>query len=216
MKKEIIKPFDLASYKNGAKVKTRDGHEVRIICTDAKNEYYPIIGLVINNGDEHITLYTLEGKVDSAKSTIHAEDLVIVEEVEEPEFWSDCTYNTFDGFIINTGQSISKIQNISNIKLHHDVYATEKQAKSALAMARISQIMANDIENFGGVITDEEWENAEWKFVIYRNGSFICKTAIMNDYSFLAFHTEKQRDLFLEKYPQLVKDYLMIPDEETK
>ena len=26
MKKEIIKPFDLASYKNGAKVKTRDGH----------------------------------------------------------------------------------------------------------------------------------------------------------------------------------------------
>ena len=36
MKKEIIKPFDLEAYKNGAKVRTRDGHEARIICTDAK------------------------------------------------------------------------------------------------------------------------------------------------------------------------------------
>lgn len=28
MKKEIIKPFDLEAYKNGVKVKTRDGHLV--------------------------------------------------------------------------------------------------------------------------------------------------------------------------------------------
>ena len=70
--------------------------------------------------------------------------------------------------------------------------------------------MANDIANFGGVITDEEWNNDEWKFVIYRNGSCICKTAIIHDYHFLAFYTEKQRDLFLKIYPQLVKDYLMI------
>ena len=27
MKKEIIKPFDLEAWKNGAKVKTRNGHE---------------------------------------------------------------------------------------------------------------------------------------------------------------------------------------------
>ena len=77
-------------------------------------------------------------------------------------------------------------------------------------MSRISQIMANDIANFGGVITDEEWNNDEWKFVIYRNGSCICKTAIIHDYHVLAFYTEKQRDLFLKIYPQLVKDYLMI------
>ena len=83
MKKEIIKSFDLEAYKKGVNVKTRDGHEVRIICTDAKNEYYPILGLVTSNGNEHIVFYTSEGKVDSEKSTIHAEDLVIVDEVEE-------------------------------------------------------------------------------------------------------------------------------------
>ena len=37
-----------------------------------------------------------------------------------------------------------------------DTFATEKQAKSALAMAQISQIMTND-KRFGGVITDAEW-----------------------------------------------------------
>ena len=89
MKKEIIKPFSLEAWKNGAKIKTREGHEARIICTDAKNEYYPILGLVAGNGDEHIVFYTLEGKLCRTKSAIRDEDLVIVEEVEEPEFWSD-------------------------------------------------------------------------------------------------------------------------------
>ena len=46
MKKEIIKPFDLASYKNGAKIRTRDGHEARIICTDVKNPHFPIVALI--------------------------------------------------------------------------------------------------------------------------------------------------------------------------
>lgn len=131
----------------------------------------------------------------------------------KPEFWSDNKSSTFGGFFIDAYGKIIEVKKFPNTVSNYNIFATKKQAKSALAMARISQIMANDIENFGGVITDEEWENAEWKYIIYRNGCSISTTAIMSGYSFLAFHTEKQRDLFLEKYPQLVKDYLMIPDE---
>jgi hypothetical protein len=80
-------------------------------------------------------------------------------------------------------------------------------------MAMISQIMANDIENFGGVITDEEWENDEHKYVIHKCDNRITTISIVSSYYFLAFHTEKQRDLFLKKYPQLVKDFLMISEE---
>ena len=90
------------------------------------------------------------------------------------------------------------------------MFATKKQAKSALAMARISQIMANDVEHFGGVVTDKEWGNSDWKYVIYRSNNKICTTAISYDYYFLAFHTAAQRALFLEKYRDLIKDYLMI------
>lgn len=93
---------------------------------------------------------------------------------------------------------------------NYGLFTTEKQAKSALAMARISQIMANDIENFGGTITDEEWGKDEWKFVICRSWNRIFTKAVRSDYYFLAFHTEAQRHLFLEKYHDLVSEFLMI------
>lgn len=91
-----------------------------------------------------------------------------------------------------------------------DVFATEKQAKSAFAMAQISQIMAND-ERFGGAITDEEWENHQvYKNTIIRTNGNITPSAATSSYYFLAFHTPEQRDLFLNENKDLVKDYLMI------
>jgi hypothetical protein len=209
MKKEIIKPFDLASYKNGAKVKTRDGHEARIICTDAENPRFPIIALAkLYNEEEVVVHYTLEGKALFA-DTIHQNDLVIVEEVEEPEFWSD-KENYISGFYRNASSGISRVNDVPNNEYYYDVFATKKQVRSVIAMARISQIMANDVEHFGGVVTDKEWGIDEWKFVICRSWNRIFTKAVRSDYYFLAFHTEAQRGLFLEKYRDLVKDYLMI------
>ena len=208
MKKEIIKPFNLEAYKNGAKIQTRDGNEVRIICTDVKNPYLPIVGLVkLNDNNELILPYTSEGKINT--ESISDNDLVIVEEVEEPEFWSD-EENCISGFYRNVHSGISRVNDLPNNKYQYNVFATKKQVKSVIAMARISQIMANDLKNFGGAITDEEWGNDEWKYVIYRNVGSINTTSVMNDYYFLAFHTAEQRDLFLEKYRDLIRDFLMI------
>ena len=208
MKKEIIKSFDLDAYKRGAKVKTRNGSEVRIICTDVKNQYYPIGALVkFDDGSEAYRSYTSEGRFLPYKSTITNDDLVIVEEVEEPEFWSDRETREVKGYYIDNS---SEIIDTWYINKEYSWFATERQAKSARAMAMISQIMANDIENFGGVITDEEWKNSDLKKVIYRWNNNIYLTSTSHEYFFLAFHTEEQRDLFLEKYRDLVKDYLMI------
>jgi hypothetical protein len=210
MKKEIIKPFDLASCKNGAKVKTRDGHEVRIICTDRKNPHCPIIALVkVDDINETVLHYTPEGKVLLNPGDISDNDLVIVEEVEEPEFWSD-KENYISGFYRNASSGISRVNDVPNNEYYYDVFATKKQVRSVIAMARISQIMANDVEHFGGVVTDKEWGIDEWKFVICRSWNRIFTKAVRSDYYFLAFHTEAQRGLFLEKYRDLVKDYLMI------
>ena len=91
-----------------------------------------------------------------------------------------------------------------------NVFATKKQAKSALAMAQISQIMAND-ERFGGVVTDEEWEDKNsYKYIITRYGNHVWSIVAASPYYFLAFHTDEQRDLFLIENEDLVKDYLMI------
>jgi len=91
-----------------------------------------------------------------------------------------------------------------------DVFATEKYAKSALAMAQISQIMAND-ERFGGAITDGDWEDETIiKHCIFKYNNKLTIDSLQNTYHLLAFYTRNQRDLFLKENEQLVKDYLMI------
>ena len=207
MKKEIIKPFDLASYKNGAKVKARDGHEARIICTDAKDEKYPIIALVkLFDNNEVVVHYTSEGKTQGV--AISDSDLVIVEEADE--FWSDKEDKEAKGYFIGFESNIIYHTPTQYNHREHKYFATRKQAKSALAMAMISQIMANDVEHFGGVVTDKEWLETSVKSTIYRAGSKIELGSTIYEYRFLAFHTEAQRDLFLEKYRDLVRDFLMI------
>ncbi len=209
MKKEIIKPFDLEAYKNGAKIQTRDGYEVRIICTDAKDKDFPIIGLVTScDGNEDVVYYTLEGKV-RLDTGVSNNDLVIVEEAEE--FWSDKEDKQAKGWIINFESNIIFHTPTQYNHREHKYFASRKQAKSALAMAMISQIMANDIEHFGGVITDDEWKDLTVdKYVIHRLNNAISFMCSYLDYHFLAFHTEDQRDLFLEKYRDLVRDFLMV------
>jgi len=91
-----------------------------------------------------------------------------------------------------------------------DVFATEKQAKSSLAMAQISQIMTND-ERFGGAITDEEWDNTDiMKYGIQRVNNRIDYSYFNQTYYFLSFHTQEQRELFLKENEDLVKAYLML------
>lgn len=212
MKKEIIKPFDLEAYKNGAKIQTRNGRKVRIICTDVENPCFTIIGLVkLKDGNELNQSYTSKGKVHVAESAISDNDLVIVEEVEEPEFWTDKENKTADGYFIDSDSSIAYCPYVYYNRDYYKTFADRKQAISAEAMARISQIMANDIDNFGGVVTDEEWkERAVRKYCIYRTNNNMRTVYAYSDYYFLAFHTPEQCDLFLKKYERLVKDYLCL------
>jgi len=125
--------------------------------------------------------------------------------------WRDDEYAELNGFYVHSGYSevkeIKKSRNVHNCKC---IFATEKQAKSALAMAQISQIMVND-KRFGGIITGEEWRNGnKIKICIKRSvNQIICKEA-WEVFHFLAFHTKDQCDLFLKENKDLVKDYLMI------
>ena len=82
-----------------------------------------------------------------------------------------------------------------------------KHAKSALAMAQISQLLPY----FGGRITDEEWKDDDiYKYTIERyHGEAFCDFSTRL-YHFLAFNTEEQRDNFLKYNERLVKDYLML------
>lgn len=86
-------------------------------------------------------------------------------------------------------------------------FIDEKHAKSALAMAQISQLMPY----FGGSITDEEWHDGyNVKYCISKNNGILTNVTLFNFSVLLAFHTEEQRDNFLKYNERLVKDYLML------
>jgi hypothetical protein len=88
-----------------------------------------------------------------------------------------------------------------------NIFVDERHAKSALAMAQISQL----IVYYGGAITDEEWGDRDIKkYVIEKYNNKITLGGCSLIYFFLAFHTVWQRDEFFKNNEQLVKDYLMI------
>lgn len=68
-----MKPFDLESAKNGAKLCTRDGRSARIICYDADNSY-PLVALIKDkDGKECISTLTIEGKLFSSYSVSNSD-----------------------------------------------------------------------------------------------------------------------------------------------
>lgn len=149
-------------------------------------------------------------EIDKENSTF---ECIKFKKIEQKK-WRDNKEVVVLGYYINSNSNIIQIKdgsgcNNANEDFNHNIFATKKQAKSALAMAQISQIMAND-ERFGGIITDEEWVNNYRKNVIYRNKNGINIGTVLNEYKFLAFHTNEQRNLFLQENGDLIKDYLMI------
>ena len=90
MKTKII-PFDLETAKKiqagkvEGKVKTRDGHKVRIVLWDKKDEDgYVILALIDKPGTEYVASYTLNGEITKG----YEEELDLVLEVpdNEPQF----------------------------------------------------------------------------------------------------------------------------------
>lgn len=99
MKKLVKVPFNIEMAKAGAKVVTRTGLPVRIICFDRVGSVvypfirrYPIIGLILSEeGNELIYTFTVDGKGDDSSF-----DLFLFEEVKEEE----CQFKPFDKVLV--------------------------------------------------------------------------------------------------------------------
>jgi len=206
--KKIQKPFSIEAWKNGAKVETRDGRSARLICTDLNSIYSIAAAITNDDGEEHTDEYDTDGHYSHGQEDVC--DLVIVEEVEEPKRWADDEKAFGIGWYIDEDSNIQHDEFLLNHKKSRNAFTSDTLAKSALAMARISQLMKHD-ERYGGVVTDEEWRNNKMvKLVLYRSQGAIARKEPIGEYHFLAFHKPEQRDLFLSENEELVKDYLML------
>lgn len=111
------------------------------------------------------------------------------------------------GYYIGTNGGLLPCTTIAS-EFDINIAASEKVAKSMLAMAMISQLMPY----YGGEIAEGEWKDStKYKYIIVLNKGKITKREWTTcNYYFLAFHTAEQCDEFLKYNEQLVKDYLMI------
>ena len=72
-----MKPFNLEAAKNGAKVVTRNGETVRLLCFDLVGEQYNICGLRMTAGVETPEIWTEKGEYIENDSATSGTDLVM-------------------------------------------------------------------------------------------------------------------------------------------
>lgn len=193
-------------------------------CIDEAHPGYPIAYCGINCNNEFASDTGQNWWTDSSvRPATYEERQLLFNKLEEEGYkwntdtltlskiqkrWRDDENAIVAGYFIDCDSRIEQYSGY-NISYDNNVFATKKQAKSALAMARISQIMAND-ERFGGVVTDEEWgNNVPCYYVILKVRNILVITTSYR-YEYLGFHTMEQANLFLEENEDLVKDYYMM------
>ena len=86
-----------------------------------------------------------------------------------------------------------------------NVFAKKEQAKSALAMAQLSQLMY--IYNDGW---EPDWSNLQLKYCIVRTVNKLTLKSHNDIYQFLAFKTSELAEKFLKNFEPLIKEYFMI------
>lgn len=129
------------------------------------------------------------------------------EEKKKAPIWEEL--DRVSGYFIDDNSNIMEAKvAYKTSERNQNIYMDEAHAKSALALAKISQLMPY----YGGKITDEEWRNDTPKYTLFRLYDEIEFDVGCNAYTPIAFHTEEQRDAFMsrEENIQLLKDYFMI------
>jgi len=113
-----------------------------------------------------------------------------------------------NGYYISEDAQISELnRNVPPDPKHRNVFATKKQAESALAYAQLTQLMADCGD------CEIDWIKHNLKYIIRRKENFL--EPVTNSYTFytfhvLAFNTQQIRDEFLKKHEGLIKKFYQL------
>ena len=108
-----------------------------------------------------------------------------------------------DGFYISSLSYVVQFKKNCS-KKDNATFKTEKQAKSALAYAQLTQLMALPEYN-GDWVPD--WSDEDIKFIIRRYGNVIDADYYSNTHHPISFKSAEIRDKFLENNLDLLKEY---------
>lgn len=145
-------------------------------------------------------------EIDKEKSTF---EHIVFKEKEEVKPWNPEGKNVV-GFLYDSDGNIYEIGEYPyDSETDLNMFATEKELKSALAMAQISLILKYD-KRYGGRVDGEEFDGLNVIYVIDVTKRKITVNPYMYTCFYLAFHTKEQAELFLEEHEDLVRQYYML------
>ena len=150
--------------------------------------------------EKEIKIQVPEGyEIDKEKSTF--EKIVFKKKETIVNCWEDIKW--IDGIYINDFSVYAHCAHVSNVPDNRNVFLNKKYAKSALALAQISQLLSYYDSNV-------DWGRYNYKYCIRRERNKIVIQTGQYIYSHLAFNTKEEAERFLKYNEQLVKDYYMI------
>lgn len=157
-------------------------------------------------GTKKMTITPPDGyEIDKEKSTLS--EIVFKKIEKEVKVWEDI--DRIKGTYIDGNGIFKEVDRAYPVNENKNIFIDDRHAKSALAMAQISQLMPY----YGGEITKDEWKNGKpnkYSIDNVKNDVFFTTHSVFK--IFLSFHTEEQRERFYKNNKQLVHDYLMIED----
>ena len=127
-------------------------------------------------------------------------------EVEYPKYWEDL--KSIQGFWIEERTRIQRTLTISPVtRYEKNIFATEEQAKSALAYAQLSQLAyrMNEI--------DKNKEDEGTFSIIYYDGRLGVEEVINNFH--IGFYSYEAAKFSLENHKELWKDFWMVNERDT-
>ena len=149
--------------------------------------------------DQARKMYGKNPEMDDLLLAIFSKEELIKKKL--PELFRDLTVTP--GYYIT---SQGRIDRSSELGAYKNSFATEKQAKSALAAAQLSQLMA--VYNDGWEQPSPDYRVIRY-YIILLSGK-ITESASPDSYHFLTFKTAELRDEFLKNFESLIKEYFMI------
>lgn len=142
--------------------------------------------------------------IDSGKST---ETKIVCKPIEPkyPKSWNEAFISeVIKGYYVE-GRSIEYTSHNKCTIEDRYIFKAEKQAASALAYAQLTQLMA--LPCYNGDWTPN-WDNPKQeKYCITRMKYDIVKLDYRGYFSFLAFKSEKVRDIFFNNHMDLISQF---------
>jgi hypothetical protein len=125
------------------------------------------------------------------------------EELEKGELVKSwCDLKLINDFYVGSDSKIIPTHSLPTITHHSNVFATERQARSVLAQAQLSQLMKAYNGDWEPI-----WDGENDIYVIHRFDDKILLGCNSDTYCFLSFKTAELRDEFYDNFQGLLHDY---------